>query len=48
MKKNYLRSEIEIVRLDADDVIATSSAITLAGSFNERDEDCSSFASLFQ
>ena len=47
MKKNYLRSEIEIICLDASDVVATSSGIALAGAFDERSEDCGSFANLF-
>ena len=47
MKKTYMRSEVVIVNLDASDVIATSSGITLAGGFNEGQEDGNKFSNLF-
>ena len=47
MKKKYLRSEIEIICLDASDIVTASSGISLAGAFVEEDEDRGTYSTLF-
>ena len=47
MKKRYTEIEMELLRFDSADIVATSGGLTLAGAFDELNEDKAGFGDLF-
>lgn len=47
MKKRYTEIEMELLQFDSADIVATSGGLTLAGAFDEVNEDKAGFGDLF-